>query len=50
VTGAKKGVGAWAFTGATQALSESGASWYYTWSATPGVAGPAGAAFVPMIW
>jgi RNA polymerase sigma factor (sigma-70 family) len=50
VTGAKKGVGAWAFTGATQALSESGASWYYTWSATPGVAGPAGTAFVPMIW
>jgi RNA polymerase sigma factor (sigma-70 family) len=50
VTGAKKGVGAWAFTGATQALSESGASWYYTWSATPGVAGPPGAAFVPMIW
>jgi RNA polymerase sigma factor (sigma-70 family) len=50
VTGAKKGVGAWAFTGATQALSESGASWYYTWSATPGVAGPPGTAFVPMIW
>ena len=49
-TGAKKGVGAWAFTGATQALSESGASWYYTWSATPGVAGPPGTAFVPMIW
>jgi RNA polymerase sigma factor (sigma-70 family) len=50
VTGAKKGVGAWAFTGATQALGESGASWYYTWSATPGVAGPAGVQFVPMIW
>jgi RNA polymerase sigma factor (sigma-70 family) len=50
VTGAKKGVGAWAFTGATQALGESGASWYYTWSATPGVAGPPGTAFVPMIW
>ena len=49
-TGAKKGVGAWSFTGATQALSESGASWYYTWSATPGVAGPPGTAFVPMIW
>src|SRR5580692_369881 len=49
-TGAKKGVGAWAFTGATQALSDSGASWYYTWSATPGVAGPPGTAFVPMIW
>jgi RNA polymerase sigma factor (sigma-70 family) len=50
VTGAKKGVGAWAFTGATQALSESGASWYYTWSATPGVPGPPGTPFVPMIW
>jgi RNA polymerase sigma factor (sigma-70 family) len=49
-TTAKKGVGAWAFSGATQALAESGASWYYTWSATPGVAGPAGVQFVPMIW
>jgi len=50
VTGAKKGVGAWAFAGATSALKASGASWYYTWSATPGVAGPPGVAFVPMIW
>jgi RNA polymerase sigma factor (sigma-70 family) len=50
VTGAKKGVGAWAFTGATSALKASGASWYYTWSATPGVAGPSGVSFVPMIW
>jgi RNA polymerase sigma factor (sigma-70 family) len=49
-TTAKKGVGAWAFSGATQALAESGASWYYTWSATPGVAGPAGVQFVPIIW
>jgi RNA polymerase sigma factor (sigma-70 family) len=49
-TTAKKGVGAWAFTGATQALAESGASWYYTWSPTPGVAGPPGVQFVPMIW
>jgi RNA polymerase sigma factor (sigma-70 family) len=49
-TTAKKGVGAWAFGGATQALAESGASWYYTWSPTPGVAGPAGVGFVPMIW
>ena len=49
-TTAKKGVGAWAFSGATQALAESGASWYYTWSATPGVTGPAGVQFVPMIW
>jgi len=49
-TTAKKGVGAWAFSGATQALAESGASWYYTWSATPGVAEPAGVQFVPMVW
>jgi hypothetical protein len=50
LTGAKKGVGAWSFSGATQALAESGASWYYTWSATPGVSGPPGVQFVPMIW
>ncbi len=49
-TTAKKGIGAWAFTGATRALAESGASWYYTWSPTPGVAGPPGVQFVPMIW
>ena len=34
---AKKGVGAWAFPGAGQALAQSGASWYYTWSASPAV-------------
>jgi RNA polymerase sigma factor (sigma-70 family) len=50
VASAKKGVGAWSFSGATQALAESGASWYYTWSATPGVTGPPGVQFVPMIW
>jgi RNA polymerase sigma factor (sigma-70 family) len=50
VASAKKGVGAWAFSGATQALGESGASWYYTWSATPGVSAPSGVQFVPMIW
>jgi RNA polymerase sigma factor (sigma-70 family) len=50
VASAKKGVGAWSFSGATQALAESGASWYYTWSATPGVTGPPGPQFVPMIW
>jgi RNA polymerase sigma factor (sigma-70 family) len=50
VASAKKGVGAWSFSGATQALAESGASWYYTWSATPGVTGPPGLQFVPMIW
>ena len=43
---AKKGVAAWAFTGAGQALARSGASWYYTWSATPagGISSPAGGA------
>ena len=37
VSNAKKGVAAWAFTGAGQALAQSGASWYYTWSASPTV-------------
>jgi RNA polymerase sigma factor (sigma-70 family) len=48
---AKKGVAAWAFTGAGQALARSGASWYYTWSATPagGISTPAGVRFVPLI-
>jgi Glycosyl hydrolase catalytic core len=50
VTNSKKGVGAWGFDGATQALAESGASWYYTWSPSPGVSGPPGMQFVPMIW
>ncbi|HUA27744.1 MAG TPA: glycoside hydrolase family protein [Streptosporangiaceae bacterium] len=50
VTSPKKGVGAWGFAGATQALADSGASWYYTWSPSPGVSGPAGVQFVPMIW
>jgi hypothetical protein len=50
VTNSKKGVGAWGFDGASQALADSGASWYYTWSASPGVSGPPGVQFVPMIW
>ena len=45
-----KGVSAWNFPGVTKALGESGASWYYTWSATPGVTAPSGVGFVPMIW
>ena len=47
-----KGVAAWAFPGAGQALAQSGASWYYTWSASPavGVSSPAGPRFVPLIW
>jgi RNA polymerase sigma factor (sigma-70 family) len=49
---AKKGVGAWAFPGAGQALAQSRASWYYTWSASPavGVSSPGGPRFVPLIW
>jgi len=48
---AKKGVGAWSFTGANQALVDSGVSWYYTWSYdTTGITTPAGVQFVPMIW
>jgi RNA polymerase sigma factor (sigma-70 family) len=51
LTSAQKGVCAWNFTGVTQALAGSGASWYYDWAATPGgIAGPPGVSFVPMIW
>jgi RNA polymerase sigma factor (sigma-70 family) len=46
-----KGVGAWNFTGVTQALADSGSSWYYDWGTTPnGITAPASASFVPMIW
>ena len=49
---AKKGVAAWSFPGAGQALAQSGASWYYTWSASPavGAASGGGPRFVPLIW
>jgi RNA polymerase sigma factor (sigma-70 family) len=48
---AKKGVSAWTFSGVGQALAESGASWYYTWSAShAGITSPPGIQFVPMIW
>lgn len=48
---AKKGVGAWTFTGVNQALVDSGVSWYYTWSYnTAGITTPVGVQFVPMIW
>jgi RNA polymerase sigma factor (sigma-70 family) len=50
-TGLLKGVGAWNFTGATAALAQSRASWYFTWSTSPdGIASPPGVAFVPDIW
>ncbi|MFF8031555.1 sigma-70 family RNA polymerase sigma factor [Streptomyces sp. NPDC016626] len=50
VTTDRKGVGVWSFPGASQALEQSGAGWYYTWSTGhPGtVSGDAD--FVPMIW
>ena len=51
VHGPKKGVSTWAFDGVGAALTGSGASWYYTWGPDhPGIAGPAGVDFVPMIW
>jgi hypothetical protein len=49
-TSSRKGVGAWTFTGQNQALAESGASWFYTWSTSAqGISAPH-AGFVPMIW
>jgi len=51
VTSGRKGVSTWNFSGAGQALAESGASWYYNWGTTPnGIATPASASYVPMIW
>ncbi|GIH14238.1 sigma-70 family RNA polymerase sigma factor [Rugosimonospora africana] len=51
VVSAKKGVCVWNFTGVSQALAQSKASWYYTWSTThSGVTTPSGVQFVPMIW
>jgi RNA polymerase sigma factor (sigma-70 family) len=47
---ARKGIGAWTFTGDNQALADSGASWFYTWSSSAeGISAP-DAGFVPMIW
>ena len=43
VTSQRKGVSAWNFTGVSQALADSGASWYYDWGTTPdGITAPAG--------
>jgi Glycosyl hydrolase catalytic core len=51
VTSQRKGVAVWNFAGVTKALTESGASWYYDWTATPnGIATPAKVSFIPMIW
>ena len=51
LTSERKGVSTWTMAGVSQALTESGASWYYDWAATPnGIATPAGVGFVPMVW
>lgn len=51
VRSARKGVSVTDVAGASQALADVGAAWYYDWSPTTGnVAKPAGAEFVPMIW
>ncbi|MFC1401683.1 MULTISPECIES: sigma-70 family RNA polymerase sigma factor [Streptacidiphilus] len=51
VSSSKKGVSAWSFSGVDSALTQSGASWYYTWSTThSGISTPANVGFVPMIW
>ncbi|MEU7849518.1 sigma-70 family RNA polymerase sigma factor [Micromonospora parva] len=50
VGSARKGVGVWNFAGASQALANSRAGWYYTWGTQhPGISTPRGATFVPMI-
>jgi RNA polymerase sigma factor (sigma-70 family) len=50
-TSERKGVSAVNFSGVTQALTQSGASWYYNWATTPnGIAAPANVSYVPMIW
>ncbi len=51
VTSQRKGISALNFTGVSQAIAESGASWYYNWEATPnGMPAPSSVPFVPMIW
>jgi len=49
-TSKKKGVAVWKFSGASAALHNVGAGWYYDWAANDNdVPGPAGVEFVPMI-
>ncbi|MDH6218470.1 glycosyl hydrolase [Streptomyces pseudovenezuelae] len=46
-----KGVSLNPFDGISQALSDSGASWYYNWASSTGpVTKPDGVEYVPMIW
>jgi hypothetical protein len=49
-TSTRKGVGAWTFSGQDQALAESGASWYYTWSTDDKGISASHVGFVPLIW
>jgi hypothetical protein len=50
-TSTRKGVAAWTFNGVDKALTDSGASWYYTWSTGHnGIDTPHAVEFVPMIW
>ncbi|MGC4853558.1 sigma-70 family RNA polymerase sigma factor [Micromonospora sp. DT4] len=50
VSSVRKGVGVWNFAGASQALANSKAGWYYSWGTQhPGISTPRGATFVPMI-
>lgn len=47
----KKGVSAVSADGATEALGDVGAGWFYTWATdTQGITAPEGSEFVPMIW
>ncbi len=49
--GQRKGVSTWSFAGVRQALTESGASWYYNWDTAPnGITAPPGVGYVPMVW
>jgi hypothetical protein len=48
---AKKGVSVWSpFGGASQALADVRASWFYNWSPQRGAVNAPGVEFVPMIW
>jgi RNA polymerase sigma factor (sigma-70 family) len=49
-TSTRKGVGVWTFNGEDTALAESGASWFYTWSASDEGISARDVGFVPMIW
>ncbi|QIQ06315.1 sigma-70 family RNA polymerase sigma factor [Streptomyces liangshanensis] len=51
VASARKGVGVWNWNGgATKALGDSGAGWYYTWGTDHSFVSSGSAQYVPMIW